>query len=209
MGSEEIFEEENLIIKRFDNPSAISFRAKEDRVRQVVTCVHVPPLAYRHEKVLPIGLQIPVNAYKKGGTNFSSLQGEVESDESTFVALKREASEEYGLKGADIFGMKYLLSTRIPVSPNYPKAEHWDYQWLHWFFLRTVRSIRPNPESVEKFDWFAGPTAVFDAMATAREEKLCALAVAINAAVDQEDLPAEYAEFADLSKYRPKDSEAA
>jgi hypothetical protein len=197
-----------LIIKQFENPSAIS-AVGENRVRHVVACVHVPPLALRHEQMLPIGLQLPVSAFVKGGTNFSSLQGEVKSNESAFNALSREAQEEYGLTGSDIFRKGYLISTRIPVSPDYEKAAKWDHQWLHWFLLQTCRNFRPSPKHVHEFGWFAGPNAVFDAMATAREEKLCALAVAMTAAIARGYLPEEYSLFADLHKDRSENSAAA
>lgn len=196
-----------MIIKRFSNPSAVSALV-EPRVRHVVTCIHVPPARMQYEAVLPIGLQLPVNAYNNGGLNFSALQGEVESTESAINALEREAMEEYGLSPSDIGHRRYLVSTKIAVCQDYKKSKYWDYQWLHWFAMSTRRNFKPNAVHVAKFDWFAGPTAVFDAMSTAREEKLCAMSAAIAFAINKDELPPEYKEFATLFKY-PMDTKYA
>lgn len=200
MGERMISKEEDLNIQRFYNPSAASTVA-EHRVRHVVTCVHIPSSKVGYEPVLPVGLQLPINAAKNGGINFSSLQGGVESNESTINALTREACEEYHLVPGDIHFQRYLLSTKVPVDPRSSKFQYWDYQWLHWFLLCTKRHFKPNSEHVAQFSWFSGPDSLFDAMATAREEKLCAMAAAIAAAIRQGAIPTDYKVFAGLLRH--------
>lgn len=151
-----------------------------------------------YEKNIPLGLQLSMNAYRHGGTNFSPLQGGIEAGEAPDRALIREASEEYGLGQDDVRDVRYLVSTLVPVSPSTSKATHWDAQWLHWFFFRTKRHFRPNPESVAQFTWCDGPDAVFDVMANTREEKLLAFAAAIAVAMREQVLPLAYRPLAEL-----------
>ncbi|MEX2341203.1 MAG: NUDIX hydrolase [Candidatus Paceibacterota bacterium] len=167
-----------------------------------MACIHVPAEAAAFESILPLGLQLPVKARQFGGRNFTSLQGEVEKNESPVQTLFREAREEYNLttSAGGLCGFSYLVSTLVPVSPDSTKAESWDYQWLHWFYLRTQRHFKPNPDYVAQFAWCAGPEQVFDVMFESRIEKLCAMAAAISVALNKDLLPKEYRTVADLSQ---------
>lgn len=174
-------------------------RRTEHRTRQVVACVHVPGRIECFESVLPLGLQLPVRARDLGGRNWSSLQGKIKDGESAWQTLYREAAEEYNLTPHDVRETSYLVSTKLPVSPDSSKAGDWDYQWLHWFFLRTRRNFKINPEEVAHFSWCAGPNDAFDAMFETRTEKLTAMATAIAVALERMLLPEVYRPFAELA----------
>lgn len=193
-----------LTVTRFENLAAVTSRNILPRVRHVVAAIHVPLRQSAEECMLPIGLQLPAAAFRCGGElNLTTLQGGIDrkgkKSELPEAALMRWAKTEYNLGWNDVHGIRYLISTPVPVSPDSPKAKKYDYQFLHWHLLRTDRDFVHNPDKVKSFMWCSGPEQVFDYLSTStRFEKIDAICEAIYAAIGDGSLPAEYGSLAAL-----------